>query len=232
MPSEKELMERAGVSRATARKAISDLVYEGVLSTYQGRGTFTAVERVETALERPLGFTEAMTRLGRRPSTTVLSVDVRTSSAEVAAQLRVPPQTEVVVLERLRLLDGEPCMLERTHLPSSLVPGIAELDLGGSLYAVLESRYGLHPETGSEVIIALNADRKLAALLHVPIAAAILSTARTTEGTAGVPVEYTIRHARGDMCSFRVSLDGHSGLADHSLTSSMVTREAAYADHY
>ena len=40
VPSEKELAETFGVSRGTAKQAIMDLVYEGVLYRKQGKGTF------------------------------------------------------------------------------------------------------------------------------------------------------------------------------------------------
>lgn len=42
IPGEKELAEKFGVSRGTAKQAIMDLVYEGILYRKQGKGTFTA----------------------------------------------------------------------------------------------------------------------------------------------------------------------------------------------
>ena len=42
IPAEKDLMAYAGVSRATARRAIGDLVQEGLLVARQGSGTYTA----------------------------------------------------------------------------------------------------------------------------------------------------------------------------------------------
>src|SRR5712691_3773729 len=67
LPSEKEIVELSGVSRQTARKAISDLVHEGLLRSEQGRGTFTSTARVETRLEGPRGFTETIRATGHEP---------------------------------------------------------------------------------------------------------------------------------------------------------------------
>jgi GntR family transcriptional regulator len=223
VPPEKDIMAWASVSRATVRRAIGDLVQEGLLVAHQGRGTFTAPQRVPAELgRRPLGFTEAMVLAGRRPGTRVLACAVTAATADVARQLEVPEGNEVVVLERLRLIDGEPAMLELAHLPAALCPGLAERDLDDSLYAVLRRHYGLAPAVGEETIVAVNADQRLARLLHVPVAAALLATARTTRTDRGTRLEYTRRHARGDLCSFFVELrDSTSVLSDQSFLASL-----------
>jgi GntR family transcriptional regulator len=219
MPSETELMSSLGVSRATARRAIADLVYEGVLYARQGRGTYVAAPRVLAGLERPAGFTETMSALGHEPSSRVLDVSRIRPGAQVAGALRLPAGGEVYVIERLRLLDGEPCMVERANISAALAPGLDEHDLTGSLYAVLEREYELVPAGGQEVIVAVNAEREVARLLDVPLASAVLVTVRTTLDARGVPFEHTYRDARGDMCSFRVSLDAESAIADRTLMS-------------
>jgi GntR family transcriptional regulator len=218
LPPERDIMAWAQVSRATARRAIADLVQEGLLVARQGRGTFTAPHRVTAELgRRPLGFTEAMTRAGRRPGTRVLESAVVPASADVAAQLEVAEGSDVVLIERLRLIDDEPAMLERAHLPAALCPDLADRDLSGSLYTVLRRHYDLAPAQGEETIVAVNADHRLARVLHVPVAAALLATARTTRTDGGARLEYTLRHARGDLCSFFVELrDSASVLSDQS----------------
>lgn len=208
IPAEKDLMIFAGVSRATARRAIGDLVQLGLLVARQGSGTYTAPLGVASELgARPAGFTETMARLGRKPTTRVLEAKPRPCPAAVAPALGLEAGAEIVFLERIRLLDGEPCMIESAHLPSELVPGILEEDLTGSLYGLLRLRYGLSPASGRETIGAVNADYRLAELLHVPMAAALLATSRTTVTEAGLPLEYTIRHARGDLAVFSVELN-------------------------
>jgi GntR family transcriptional regulator len=218
LPTEREIMAFAGVSRATTRRAIADLVSEGVLVTRQGSGTYLAPPRVSTELgRRPQGFTESMTRLGRAPSTTLLEVDRISASPDLAERLDLAVGAPVAVIERLRRLDGEPCMVERAHLPLDLVPGLLEQDLTGSLYDLLRLRYGLEPALGSESIVAVNADHRLARLLDTPVAAALLATSRSTRTTNGTPLEYTLRHARGDRCAFLVEFDSSSAMVgDHS----------------
>ena len=159
IPSEKELMDLAGVGRATVRRAISDLVQEGLLQTHQGRGTFTARPRIKAALSRPAGFTETMTRLGRSPSTRVLLLERIEAGPDVAAQLGVDAREGIFVIERLRLIDDEPCMVERTHMPERNAPGLIDQDLCCSLYDLLAREYKIEPATGTETVVAVNADR-------------------------------------------------------------------------
>jgi GntR family transcriptional regulator len=216
IPSEKELMDLSGVGRATVRRAISDLVQEGLLQTHQGRGTFTARPRIKTALSRPAGFTEVMTRLGRSPSTRVLLLERIEAGPDVAAHLGVETGEGIFVIERLRLIDGEPCMVERTHMPERSAPGLIERDLCCSLYDLLARDYGIEPATGTETIVAVNADRHLASVLKVPPASALLATVRVTTTADGSPFEYTLRHARGDLLAFTVALDSGAALGDRA----------------
>jgi GntR family transcriptional regulator len=227
MPSETELMGSLSVSRATARRAIADLIYEGVLYAKQGKGTYVAAPRVLAGLERPAGFTETMAALGRVPTSRVLEVARVRAGARVSAALRLSGGDEVYVIERLRLLDGEPCMVERAHVPAALAPGLDGHDHTGSLYDLLEREYGLVAAGGQEVIVAVNAEREIARLLDVPLASALLVTVRTTVNARGVPFEHTYRDARGDLCSFRVSLDGESAIADRSSADSLISLESA-----
>jgi GntR family transcriptional regulator len=224
IPSEKELMDLAGVGRVTVRRAISDLVQEGVLQTHQGRGTFTARQRIEASLSRPAGFTETMRKLGRLPSTRVLMLERIQATADVAAHLGVAEGERVFVIERLRLIDGEPCMVERAHMPERNAPGLLDDDLSGSLYDLLSSQYGIEPATGSESVVAVNADHHLASLLGVPTASALLATVRMTTTRDGTPFEYTLRHARGDLLAFTVALDYGGALQDRSSAGRLVSQ--------
>jgi GntR family transcriptional regulator len=212
IPSEKELMDISGVGRATIRRAISDLVQEGVLQTHRGRGTFTARPRIEASLSRPAGFTETMRKLGRSPSTQVVRLERVEAGTDIASHLGVAAGEGVYVIERLRLIDGEPCMIERTHMPERNAPGLIDHDLSSSLYELLSTEYGLVPVSGSESVVAVNADHHLASLLGVPIGSALLATVRVTTTTDGRPFEYTLRHARGDLLAFTVALDSGATL--------------------
>ena len=71
IPSENELQQIYGVSRATVRKAIELLVYEGLMDKKKGRGTFVKRRKIEEQLPVLKSFTEEMS--GRNASKKVIS---------------------------------------------------------------------------------------------------------------------------------------------------------------
>lgn len=217
IPSEKELMELTGVGRVTARKAVSELVGDGLLVSIRGKGTFVAQPRVATKLGRLAGFSETMNRLGRRPDSQIVSAVEGPASALIAQRLSIQAGTPIYRIERLRLMDGEICMSETSHIPASLAPGLLDEDLRGSLYDLLRSKWGVRPAMGSETIIAMSADHEIAHALGIPVGDAVLATSRITVTDTGQPVEFTVRRARGDLCSFLVPLTSESVLSDQSM---------------
>jgi GntR family transcriptional regulator len=121
------------------------------------------------------------------------------------------------MIERLRFIDDVPAMLERTHLDASAMPGLLQHPLHGSLYSLLKAEYGLSPNRGTEVVLALSADRQLAQALTIAPGAPILATYRSTETESGQSLEFSLRYARGDLCSFEVALSDTSDLVDQSI---------------
>ena len=57
IPTEFELERELGISRATVRRAISDLVYEGLVVRQRAKGTIVAKKRLKKVLERLGSFT-------------------------------------------------------------------------------------------------------------------------------------------------------------------------------
>jgi GntR family transcriptional regulator len=213
LPTEEKLMEYSGVSRATIRKAISELTAMGLIYTVQGRGTFAADPRVATNLRRPVGFTESITEMGLRPTTRLLSVREEDAKGHIAECLNVAPGSPLTVVERLRNINDRPSMLEISRLRSAVVPDLARHDLTTSLYGILKDAYGLTPETGSETIMAIVAAQSVAEQLEIENGSPVLATIRRTFTANGAPLEYTLRYARADMCTFQVSLDSGSRLS-------------------
>ena len=82
IPSERELMARHKVSRATVRKAIDGLVSDGVLQRIHGKGTFVARPRVESRLHLA-SFSQDMRRRGLEPSTRALGIELEDPPADL-----------------------------------------------------------------------------------------------------------------------------------------------------
>src|SRR5438309_9423594 len=101
IPSERELGETYGISRMTARQAITDLVNEGLFYREQGKGTFVSQRKVTQQLMRLTGFTEDIRSRGQLPGTKVLSASMRPADETTAERLRIKPQEMIFCLQRL-----------------------------------------------------------------------------------------------------------------------------------
>lgn len=213
VPSERELTERYGVSRMTARHALAILEQEGFLRRVQGKGSFVAPPKLEQTLLGLTSFTEEMRRRGLVPSTQVRAVEEVRAGDRVAEHLNALPDERVYMVERLRLASGDPMALERVYLPARLVHGLSELDLTGSLYEILIQHYGIRLENAVQSLEAVLADPEEAAALHVPLGSPLLAMTRVSFAATGEPIEYVRSLYRADRYRFTVSLSRKEDVA-------------------
>jgi GntR family transcriptional regulator len=208
LPSETELCEMFDVSRIVIRQALREMSYEGLVLRRKGKGTFVARPRIMGGLVQELtGFHQDMTRRGHQVLTRVLKQAVVPATSEVAGHLQIPPGVQVVQLDRLRFVDGEPMVLVTTYLPRQLVPGLESEDLSTrSLYEYLEQRLGLVIARGHRTIGAVAAGELEAQLLGIEKGAPLLSLHSVSYLDDGTPLEYYYALHRGDRSSFEVEL--------------------------
>ena len=205
-PSERELAEQFSVSRMTARQALAELQHEGVIRRVQGTGSFVTELKFEQPLIEIVSFSEDMERRGLRPGALLLDLTIDLPSRMVASRLEIDLSTPVARIERLRLASGATMALETMHVPASLVPGIEREDLTGSVYRLLETRWGVVLDEASERLEAVSADAREAGLLEVPVGSALLSLERVTRDADGRPAELVSALYRGDRYVFTAHL--------------------------
>ncbi|HLZ58326.1 MAG TPA: GntR family transcriptional regulator [Ktedonosporobacter sp.] len=191
IPSERELGEMYGISRMTARQAITDLVNEGLFYREQGKGTFVSRHKVTQQLIRLTGFTEDIRARGQRPSAKVLSARMRAADETLAERLRIKPGQLVFCLQRLRMADEDPLAIELSQLYFPGCEKLLEEDLEqNSLYRLLESKYGLPPVEAEQELEAGLAGTEDAQLLKISTGSSVLFIRRTTYTDRNQPIEY------------------------------------------
>jgi GntR family transcriptional regulator len=155
-----------------------------------------------TAIEQPLGSLYSLFReveaQGLEQTSRVLALEVRTDP-EVAVRLRLPPDEELVHLERVRLAGGEPLAHDQAWLPASLGRPLLDLDFTHvALYDELARTAGTRPTGGHERIRAVVASESEAALLGIDPGAACLDIERLGQVGDEAPIEYRRSVIRGD----------------------------------
>lgn len=203
LPPERELCRDMDVSRATLRQALAELEQRGLVSRRQGRGTFVTRPRVQADLAGFFSYGEALRARGLDPVTRVRSAAVVEAGRAIAAELGILPGDPVVHLERIRMVEAEPLILESSHLPAAAFPGLETRDLAGhSLYQVLREDYGCRVETAVETLEPVILTPREAQLLGVPRNAPALMVRRVTTDASGRRVEHTQALLRGDRTRF------------------------------
>jgi len=198
LPSERTLSESLGLSRVTARKAIDQLVEQGLVSRRRGSGNYIA-PHIEQPLSRLTSFSEELHQRGYTPSSRWLERSITSSMADEQLSLGLSPGTRVARLERLRLADEVVMAYEVSVLPQAIVPEPEKIE--GSLYEYL-TKIDRAPMRALQHIRAINAQPRLAEQLGVPVGQAVLFITRIGYLESGQAVELTHSYCRSDYYDF------------------------------
>ncbi|CAG0927166.1 HTH-type transcriptional repressor GamR [Thermoflexales bacterium] len=208
IPSEHELCAQHGVSRITVRKALADLVHEGLLYAVQGKGTFVAPRkfRIEWAQEMA-GFHADMARRGLAVKVRVLEQAIVPATQRVAEELNLQRGDPVVKIVRLRLVDEQPFDIATNYTPWVAFPGLEKEDLTrGSIYTLIRTKYNVQIDHGVRLVEAVACPPDDARLLHVRAGAPLLLIHNTMCDVHDRPMEYSIIKRRGDRAQIEIAV--------------------------
>jgi GntR family transcriptional regulator len=205
LPSERWLCDELGVSRATVRRAIEELVGDGLVEG-RGRGSFVTGD----ALVEPPNTLMSLSELGRsrglEATSRVLASDLRPATIDEADAFGIAPGAEVFELQRLRMLDGLPISVDHNRVPLRLVPGAALLDFtSASLYEALE-REGHPPARADYELEARGADEHEAELLGLAPDAPVLFATTVAIGEDSRVLDLGRTVYRADRYRFQATL--------------------------
>ena len=119
--NELALAKRLTLSRPTTRRAIQELVDKGLLVRKRGVGTQVVQNPVHRRVELTSLFDD-LARAGQEPTTQLLDYRVGPPDEEVARELSIAEDREVVAIQRLRCANGEPLAVMINHLPVEIAP--------------------------------------------------------------------------------------------------------------
>lgn len=200
LKAEADLALELQVSRGTIRKALAELMAEGLLVQTHGRGTFVAARVLEQPLaERLVTFSEDLISRGIPFETQVLVQKVISVPERVAQRLLLPPESPVFFLRRVRLVSGEPMILLHNYVVYGRCPAIEQIDFTHSrLFEALEKYFGLLIDYGHRSFEAQVANKDTAKLLGIAKRDAVMYIEQSTYLQDGSPIECSELWLRGD----------------------------------
>ncbi|MBL1242714.1 MAG: GntR family transcriptional regulator [OCS116 cluster bacterium] len=202
IPAERDIAADLGISRVTVRKAVRELVDEGLLVQRQGAGTFVK-GRMEQPMSKLTGFTEEMAKRGMTPGVKWLDRSIGVASPEEAMALNISPGTEVSRLARIRYGADKPVAIEYTTVPRIFLPSPDLVSL--SLYDVLTST-NHRPYRALQRLRAELFSAEMAELLNLGANSVALYMERRSYLRDGRAVEFTRSFYRGDSYDFVTEL--------------------------
>ena len=147
LPDERSLSENYHVSRSSIKRALDVLVQQGIIFKKRGAGTSLnplylqnrAMFRYEGS---NLGITDSFQLDGKKQSIKLINYQVIPASAELAQDLFLSPDDFVYKIERLRLIDDQPFMIETGFIPIKIIPTLSPAVAEKSIFNYLEEAKG------------------------------------------------------------------------------------------
>ncbi len=206
IPSEHQLMEQFAVSRITVRRAIANLVQQGLVVAQRGRGVFVKEQTKATyLLSNPMVFVEDdLARQGFSSSIENLVFEAIAPPDAISRVLQAAPQTDVYFQKKLLLIDGVPSALDMTYLVPDLGRAYGKELQCAMTFPTLEQN-GISIHRIEATLESTPADHELSQRLHVPLGGPIL-VYRYLAYTGDRPILWGETLSRGDRLSYSVLL--------------------------
>lgn len=201
LPTEQELADTLQVSRMTIKRAIFELVNEGLLYRQQGKGTFVASKREERDLFQLPTFSDGG-RIEHSPHELV-SYTLEAAGVRIAKALNIEENDLTVKLIRTKIEEGEPVGLDYTYLPYAICPRfLPEMVDNDLIYNVLKKHYGIKLKKAKIFLSPAIANAYEAKLLHIEPRSSVFVWERTTFDHQDTVVEYSKFVMRQDKAKY------------------------------
>ncbi|MFJ9633665.1 GntR family transcriptional regulator [Streptomyces sp. NPDC091280] len=214
LPAETDLAAQYGVSRGTVRQAVAALTAEGLIGSRQGARRMVLASRRSQSFAELRSFAEWARAMEREATGHVVEQEYRPATAEDAVRLQLAEKTRVLHVLRVRGLDGEPVLLERTVYADWISPAVEAIEPDcPSVTQRLYDDTGLVFAYGEHVIDAVAAGAQDAELLGIRRTSPLLRVRRVTTTREGRPVEWSDDRYRSDAVTFSV----HNSIGNNAL---------------
>lgn len=204
IPSEKELSEKYGVNRQTVRTAIEQLMKEGVVKPFQGKGVYVMGERMNRDLDTLTGFSRTILEKNSEPRIHVLNKKLRTAGLKFSKIFDMDEEDEMNYIKRVCFVDEEPMSIEEIFVPKAILPNLNELNISDFSMYDLYDFYNINVTNAHQTLDIVTLDQNESRLLNIDTSQAVYLFTSITYADEKTPIEYAKTYVRADLCQFTV----------------------------
>lgn len=206
IPTETQLEEIYKTSRITIRKAVKELVEQGVLLKKQGKGTFVQAHKVKRNLLDLGSYTTYMEESGKQPSAVVQSLNVQSADSELAEKLKVAEGTDIIVLERTMKLEDGDAGYEVSYYAFDKYPGlVTKIHDLTSVTQILNNDYHVFSSYSEQTINVIFAAQQLAEYMEMENGAPLYQVSRIVNDQNDAVMYYAVMYYDVNKVSFSVN---------------------------
>ncbi len=205
LPSENELTKIYQSSRATIRRALSELIRRGYIQTHQGSRVRVIYEPVERNIFKIGGiesFKEAAIRNGFSYDTKVVLLEKIFADEKIAAKSGFKVGDELYDVRRIRYINDKALILDKNYFLASVARNLTEETAEKSIYDYLENQLKIKILTSKRRMtteLATNEDKKYLELEDYNCLAIVSGRVFNSDG---IQFEYTESRHRPDYFCF------------------------------
>ena len=195
LPAEKDLSKELDVSIGTLRKAVDELVAEGIVVRRQGRGTYVAEHDLKRLLYYFFHVVKHDIDKKVNPKVELVSLTSATANKEEATKLNIKEGSPVWRLVNRLYLEGKCVMIDQITLDKKRFQKLTRADYvnrEGSIYQLYQMQYGQTVVRSSERLRAGLATKQHAEWLGMQPHAPVLIIRRVALGIQDDPIEWRV----------------------------------------
>lgn len=156
LPTEMEIVERAGISRMTVRRAISELAAAGMVYTQKGKGTFVAQPRLDNVVFNLNNYFDEIKQKGMNPHAELLEARIIKADEQLAQRLGIEVDTRCLYFRILISADGEKLAYETKYTVYAKRSPILESQLIDPLLSRLAAAHSDSIPTSSKKVLKVS----------------------------------------------------------------------------
>ncbi|GAW98943.1 UTRA domain-containing protein [Secundilactobacillus mixtipabuli] len=206
IPTEIQLEKRYNTSRITIRKAINQLVSEGVLLKKQGKGTFVQPQKVKRNLLDLVSYTSYMKETGQKPDAVIRVLEVKPADAGWSKILHIIEGDPIIRLARTMDLGQNNSGYEVSYYSLERFPDLDKrITEGASVTKILNEQYDTFGNSSEQTLNVISASQQIADYLKLEIGSPIYQLDRTVYEDNGSVMYSAVMYYDVNKVSFSVN---------------------------